>query len=800
MESLQDLGKDTLYSSGEQITPEKEVEGQPRCKPITDWRFTVGSGIKEKAVIGPWGALSIVTGAESTSILTEDTTPLRGWDGGVIPGASIKGATTFELNQAQAERSARNGLWIQGGTTTDPVLFNEPKFQDKYGFGALRCSIDNLNGDNVETIAFPTGTRHAFCYAYYVTPPPGAGAIVIRKEVKGSGSAPQEFDFGGNVSYNPGGVFDLSASNGNPGEQTFVRGETRPGEDPWTANEDVPAGWVLTDIRCDAGPSEVSTNLKEKNVAIHLAPADTVTCTFVDTLRPPKGALLLRKVTEKGVGSFHFRVLDSNGDAVGTRTITTKHEGDPSYSKPMLLDPGAYTVFERRPKDPHGVWRLVDVSCNGTKRDGNGADVSVTDKKGVLCAFTNRLSYEGRISIRKETIGSTGIAAFQITSPSHPERELRQVAEVHKEKTPVRARGDSSRGLPFGTYEIQESDAGPAQDGSWALAEVICNGRAVPFEQGRAEVRLSERSPTTACRFVNVFTPGPPPPKPGPEPEPGDKAELVVEKTLISSGSGPTPTATFRITVTNQSQTPADNVVVTDQPGSGLAIVSAKPSQGECIHQPDYVCVLGTIQPGGRATVTVTAKNYSGRTHSTRRSPVPAAPRQRRRTTPRGPSSARQSAISRPADPASASPTRPADGETGERARRLAPDRRRGPPRPLLRAQPAERRGQPDPRQGDDAADLRPSDRRVARCPRRLGAAAAAALAIELELAPGGQDADRRRLDLAELGEELPGRRRDADRGGHRPLPVCACRGPLRIAGEVAGVAVDRSAAGLVAE
>src|SRR5262249_9517649 len=51
-ESLQDLGEDTLYTSGEPINPKLELQGQPKCKPITGWEFTLGSGIKEKASTG----------------------------------------------------------------------------------------------------------------------------------------------------------------------------------------------------------------------------------------------------------------------------------------------------------------------------------------------------------------------------------------------------------------------------------------------------------------------------------------------------------------------------------------------------------------------------------------------------------------------------------------------------------------------------------------------------------------------------------------------------------------------------
>jgi hypothetical protein len=302
MESLEDLGEDTLYVSGEPVNPKKELEGQPNCEPITGWQFTLGSGIKEKASTGVWGALSIVTGAESPTVTTTASTPLLGWNGETIPGASLRGATTFELNQAQAERAAGHRLWIQGGTTTDPVLFSDPRFAGKYGFGALRCSIDDLNGDNVETIDFPVGTTHAFCYAYYVTPPPSSGTIVIRKEVENAGPAAEPFHFGGNVSYNPGGAFDLAAAEGSPASQTFYRAETGPGEEPWTVNEEVPDGWVLADIRCSSNGSQVRTDRKDATVDIRLAAGDTVTCTYVDVLKPPDGALLLRKITKAGPG------------------------------------------------------------------------------------------------------------------------------------------------------------------------------------------------------------------------------------------------------------------------------------------------------------------------------------------------------------------------------------------------------------------------------------------------------------------------------------------------------------------
>lgn len=614
MESLEDLGADTLYTSGEPINPQLEQQGQPNCEPITGWKFTLGSGIIEKASTGPWGALSIVSGAESPPEVTQATTPLLGWQGERIKGASLRGAVTFELSQAQAERATRNALWVQGGTTSDPVLYTEAPFVGKYGFAALRCSIDNLNGDNVETVAFPSGTTHAFCYAYYVTPPPTSGTIVIRKEVEGSGASAETFHFGGNVSYNPGGVFDLSASAGNPGAATFFRGETRAGSAPWKVNEEVPPGWALTGLRCEHGASQVTTDRATASVTIALAAGDTVTCTYVDTLEPPNGALLLRKVTEGGTGSFDFKVLDSGGKTVKTARIKTTAEGKPAYAAPLILDPGSYKVVEHSPSDPRGVWHAVSAVCDGEAgKSADEASLTISASRGALCTFTNRLAYKGRLTIHKEAIGSVGNAAFQVTTPLAPTLERIQLAQVNRERTAVLAHGESTHGLPFGTYVIQETAGKGTKAADWSLIEVSCDGKAVPFSQGRAVVRLTHADPTKSCKFVNLFASGPAPKPPGPGPEPGEAAEISVTKTLVKSSGGAVPTSLYRIEVKNLSGVTASSVVVTDEPGPGLVVVAAEPSAGgTCVKDGDYICRFDSIAAHGTATVMVTAKDYGG--------------------------------------------------------------------------------------------------------------------------------------------------------------------------------------------
>ena len=75
-ESLEDLGADTPYTAGQPINPAIEDANQPNCSPLPDWRFTLGKGIRRSAVIGPWGALSIVTEPYGTDIVTQPSVPL----------------------------------------------------------------------------------------------------------------------------------------------------------------------------------------------------------------------------------------------------------------------------------------------------------------------------------------------------------------------------------------------------------------------------------------------------------------------------------------------------------------------------------------------------------------------------------------------------------------------------------------------------------------------------------------------------------------------------------------------------
>jgi uncharacterized repeat protein (TIGR01451 family) len=605
-ESLRDLGPDTPYQSGEVVNLQTEEESQPNCTPITGWRFTLGTGIAADKVRGPWGALSVVSGPYGTNVTTLDSVPERDDNGRPIPGRSVQGATTIQLTEDQLKQAKKSALWIQGGTTTDPVL-NIP-FPDTYAFGALRCATDNLNGDNVEYIAYPTGAEHVYCFAYYVVPPPTAGTIVIRKEVSSPADADQTFTFEGNISYTSDQRFPLTVTDGKPASATFYRAAG----DEWNVREIVPPGWELTGITCTSTGSTVTRDLPNAAVSIVLAAGDRVTCTFTDRLRPPRGNLLITKLTTGGLGTFDFTVRDEGGDVVERATAETTEEGVPvaAVPGPIDLDPGVYSVSEQRPQRTRaGRWTQTDANCNARSLGERGpVTVPITAGRGAVCLFENRFIPSGSLAILKTTRGAGAATGFVISRVGSS-RQWQQTARTTGSGDTALARGDRTRRLRLGTYVIQEIQPLSDEAGRWTLLAVRCGGSLRAFDQGRVTVTLTRDNPRVLCRFLDAFTPDVPPTPPSPptpSPPPSDaQPDLVATKRALDRSVRFGATARFEIRVRNTGSAPAEQVVVADAPGDNAQIVSARPSQGGCNERVPLICRVGTILPGDEVTIRV---------------------------------------------------------------------------------------------------------------------------------------------------------------------------------------------------
>jgi uncharacterized repeat protein (TIGR01451 family) len=611
-ESLEDLGADTPYQAGQPIDPGIESANQPNCAPITNWTFTLGESYKTRAVSGPWGSLSIVTSPYSPARTTVASTPLLDYAGRPT-GQDIEGAVTFELTEAQAARAARaNSLWIQGGTPSDPIL--NARFPGVYGFGALRCAVDNLNGDNVEWIAYPQGTEHVFCYAYYVKPPPTSGTITIRKEVRSAEPATQTFSFDGNLSFNEGGNFNLRVTNGQPASERFYRAARA---EPWTVRELVPEGWQLDAVNCSGSRgSSFVTDVAAGTAAITLAARDEVTCTFVNRVAPPAGNLFLNKLTRGALGTFDFTVRPvGGGDPVGA-SATTQEEAVPVAAEPspVTLSPGRYSIDERLPESRRGRWERDAVICDGVPEpDPASVEVSITNRGGATCTFENRFIPRGRISIDKVTLGGTTTAGFVIWPVDDPETRYRKAATTTAPDVPARAKGTSTRNLELGSYVIQELEPRSNADTNWSLVQVVCNGKPYAAVEGRVVVTLTAAAPREHCRFTNAKTPVPQPPQP-PDPHVpgGPDPDLVVSKLpdrrVVTAGE----TITYRVVVRNRGPVAAEGVIVADvlalRAGRAQATVLSASARGRPCNKKVLYCNLRTVRAGASVTSKVTIR------------------------------------------------------------------------------------------------------------------------------------------------------------------------------------------------
>ena len=475
----------------------------------------------------------------------------------------MPGATTIALTTAQADLAARtSALWIQGGTPADPIL-NQP-YPGQYGFGALRCAIDNLNGDNVEWISVPQGSRHVFCYAYYVQPPPTSGTIIVRKAVNApAGAAATAFPFTGNISFEPDQSFTVSAAPDQQGAMTFYRA----GGSDWSFKEQVPAGWQLASLTCAAAGTSTSTvDPAGAAATVHLVGGDVVTCTFTDDFHPPPAALTLAKVTSGGVGTFRF---DVSGPSDGTATATTTAPDTQVTAAPTFddLPAGTYTIAEQRPSSDAGNWALSAVRCNALPMPVSArVSVDISPGQATLCTFFNDFTPAGSIRLRKITLGATATVGFVVTDASDQLQNTayEQHATTTKQGVAVLAQGDDTSKLPLGSYDIRETTPSGTDGGGWRVESVLCNGIPVGSAQGRTRVTLTQENPDLDCTITDRFIEDAAPGGGAKEPPPGigvggikvvsPKTNLAVTKTATPTRIRTGQAVRYRVTVDKHQQ------------------------------------------------------------------------------------------------------------------------------------------------------------------------------------------------------------------------------------------------------
>jgi hypothetical protein len=502
------------------------------------WKFTFGSGING---VTPGTNLSRVSNPGDT-MTTESSVPLLDPEGNPT-GQSIAGATTVDLTAAQVSAAMSRNLWVQGGTATDPL--GTESFGDRYAFGALRCAIDNLNGDNVEWVGYPTGSTNMFCYYYAVSQTPAPGTMVVKKtQVLGSDetSSTNNFQFNGSVSYNPGGNFDIPVSGptGATGSISFTRDS---GVD-WNFTELPYAGFSFTSVTCSSQsgdstfvqgsgqPAHTLSSTVNEPVTVDLAPADVATCTYVDTRNVVDLTVLKQTTGATGSNTFGFAMQGPSG-ALPSLSATVTGNDDPveACTAQSVCDtvdtggnfPATYSITETLPAPTSaGSWAVSNFECNGNGGPTTDPVQSVTitglADADQACVFTDAFTPTGSLSVTKTTTGGVGTTEFVVTPASPPtdESDTGQTllsATTTQPGVPVTATlssGPPLTGLTVGQqYSITEEGPEDTAAGTWATHAISCNGTS---SDPTASDVLVTIEPDTSCAFTNAFTVTPPSP------------------------------------------------------------------------------------------------------------------------------------------------------------------------------------------------------------------------------------------------------------------------------------------------
>lgn len=492
MESLKNLGPDSNYndSMNPPVGPDKEdAPPQDVCEPLLNFPITLGDRIEGKATLPVNGQnqpyLSQVGGVNGT-YRTQDSVPELDRQGNPT-GRSIAGATTVTLNATQAELAGRNSLWVMGGTRANGLGDEASSPQgSKLKFAGLRCAVDALNGDNVEYVGYRNQDTHAYCYALYVSdlePPPTPGVIEVTKDAAAAGDL--RFQFQGDISFNPGGQFDLNDG------QTFS--ETRAPGTWYVQEESLPDGWRFVDASCVVTGGGGSTwELSDRRIDITLRAGDKVSCTYANEPIPPPepGTLTVAKTTTGNTGTFDFTF----NNEIGFQLTTTDDQGEVPAEQDFTVPPAPFsrTIMETLPTDPNGTWEFVSASCvtsSGQEVTSDTPSITIAVPAGgwAYCTFSNCFVPNSDLIIRAKTYGGTDPAINYVVPIYNPDTGDCDIFDPYIDQnadTQATGQGvfatavpqDDTVNQPARTYCIAGTRPTEGADPAWQTRIVQCSG------------------------------------------------------------------------------------------------------------------------------------------------------------------------------------------------------------------------------------------------------------------------------------------------------------------------------------
>jgi hypothetical protein len=485
-------GRESSYDPGEPVDP--SVEDQTGCEPLEGVNFTLGTGREKK------GALSSVT-SPTGPIATQAETPLVD-PTGRRTAATLRGAVTNALTEAQMNLAGKRQLWVQGGTPSDPV-------PNGLQFATLRCGIDGRTGGNTQWIGYLPGTRNTYCYAYYVRGAAPTGTVTVKLRTTKAVGYPQRVPFTSNLSQS--GTFPLTADSSSA-SFTRVSGET------YRVQPQLPAGWRLGDVNCTASRQVV--DLGTGQVDITLVAGENVTCSYAVTPPTAGPGLTVRAVSEGGAGTFGVVVTapganptpspgtggSGGGSAPGVRVLSVAPPGDGNPATATGADlssltAGQYRLTVNPPAAEADLWTVSATACNGAPVTVQGRAVQVTVGSGAVTDCVLRLvRKQGTASLKVVTTETVATAGFALVPLTESGPGWSAAATTARAGDAATANGDLPGTLPFGTYLVIPVAPLTTVDSAWRLTSLGCN----PGSSGGPDTRVLSvevraATPTVDC-------------------------------------------------------------------------------------------------------------------------------------------------------------------------------------------------------------------------------------------------------------------------------------------------------------
>jgi len=351
----------------------------------------------------------------------------------------------------------------------------------------------------------------------------------------------------------------------------------------YAISESVPADWQLSGIAC-ADPTN-DTTTSGSTATIHLAPGETVACTFTDTRQ---ASVIVEKQTLGGDGAFAF----TGSQSFSITTTTGNGKNTTAFASVV---PGVpLSIVESVPTG----WTLVSAAC----RDGssgaplgspitNGVSVTPAAGQAIVCSFGDTKGATLRV-FKNAVPQGTQTFAYTLTGPTPPPQGFSLVDD---------GSGGNSKAftdLPAGDYTVTEASVP-----GWINTGITCSDVVEPDLGRRTTIDRTAVSATAHLRFGQsvdcTFT--------NTQIQPGaitvHKKAVGGDGTFTFSGTGPGVLTSFTIATSG-----ADHTGSQVFPGlsAGTYTIAEQVPPGWDLAPPPIDC---TVTSGSNTTITPNGTN-----------------------------------------------------------------------------------------------------------------------------------------------------------------------------------------------